>query len=190
MVISFGEVTERLKVRDWKSRGRVIPPRGFESHPLRLRLLAWLDPQFDFPTTVDVDGEHHLRPLREADVDLDYPAVIGSRPRLWEKYGDVWGWPAATLTYERDRDDLARHEGEIRDRRAFVYALFDSSETRLLGCLYIDPPEPGASDEADALVSWWVVDDVVDTELERSLARLVPRWLSDAWPFETVRYHP
>src|SRR5215213_6069959 len=30
-----GEVTERLKVRDWKSRGRVKPPRGFESHPLR-----------------------------------------------------------------------------------------------------------------------------------------------------------
>jgi very-short-patch-repair endonuclease len=28
-------VTERLKVRDWKSRGRVKPPRGFESHPLR-----------------------------------------------------------------------------------------------------------------------------------------------------------
>jgi hypothetical protein len=23
-------------VRDWKSRGRVKPPRGFESHPLRL----------------------------------------------------------------------------------------------------------------------------------------------------------
>src|SRR6187200_3470650 len=33
-----GEVTERLKVRDWKSRGRVIPPRGFESHPLRSTL--------------------------------------------------------------------------------------------------------------------------------------------------------
>ena len=32
---AFGEVTERLKVRDWKSRGRVKPPRGFESHPLR-----------------------------------------------------------------------------------------------------------------------------------------------------------
>jgi hypothetical protein len=24
-------------VRDWKSRGRVKPPRGFESHPLRYR---------------------------------------------------------------------------------------------------------------------------------------------------------
>ena len=35
MVRTLGEVTERLKVRDWKSRGRVKPPRGFESHPLR-----------------------------------------------------------------------------------------------------------------------------------------------------------
>ena len=38
MVSGLGEVTEWLKVRDWKSRGRVIPPRGFESHPLRLTL--------------------------------------------------------------------------------------------------------------------------------------------------------
>ena len=35
MVRAVGEVTEWLKVRDWKSRGRVKPPRGFESHPLR-----------------------------------------------------------------------------------------------------------------------------------------------------------
>ena len=35
IVTAPGEVTERLKVRDWKSRGRVKPPRGFESHPLR-----------------------------------------------------------------------------------------------------------------------------------------------------------
>ena len=31
-----GEVTERLKVHDWKSCGRVKLPRGFESLPLRL----------------------------------------------------------------------------------------------------------------------------------------------------------
>ena len=29
-------MTERLKVHDWKSCGRVTLPRGFESHPLRL----------------------------------------------------------------------------------------------------------------------------------------------------------
>ena len=33
-------MTERLKVRDWKSRGRVKPPRGFESHPLRSRAVC------------------------------------------------------------------------------------------------------------------------------------------------------
>ena len=30
-------MTERLKVHDWKSCGRVKLPRGFESHPLRCR---------------------------------------------------------------------------------------------------------------------------------------------------------
>jgi hypothetical protein len=29
-------VTERLKVHDWKSCGRVKLPRGFESLPLRI----------------------------------------------------------------------------------------------------------------------------------------------------------
>src|SRR5918996_4536645 len=33
-----GEVSERLKERDWKSRGRLTLPRGFESLPLRSRL--------------------------------------------------------------------------------------------------------------------------------------------------------
>ncbi len=47
MVRALGEVTEWLKVRDWKSRGRVKPPRGFESHPLgsnpTLSAECWLD---------------------------------------------------------------------------------------------------------------------------------------------------
>jgi hypothetical protein len=152
--------------------------------------VTWLDPTFDPPARIDVDGKHHLRPLRETDVAMDYPAVMESRRRLWEKYGDAWGWPPATLTYEDDRRDLARHAAEIRDRRAFVYALLDSNEAQLLGCVYVDPPEPGAPKGADATVSWWVVDDVVGTSLERTLDQLVPRWLSDAWPFESVHYHP
>jgi hypothetical protein len=60
----------------------------------------------------------------------------------------------------------------------------------LLGCVYIDPPEPGAPEGADAMVSWWVVDNAAGTALERTLDELVPRWLSEAWGFGTVHYHP
>ena len=40
------------------------------------------------------DG-YHLRPIRASDVDLDMPAVMGSRERLWSIYGEAWGWPPA-----------------------------------------------------------------------------------------------
>lgn len=30
---------------------------------------------------------------------------MGSRERLWEKYGEAWGWPPAHMTLEADHDD-------------------------------------------------------------------------------------
>ena len=145
----------------------------------------WLPVDFTHPERVDLPTGQHLRPIRADDVDLDYPAVMGSRERLWETYGDAWGWPPATMTREQDREDLARHEREIASHESFNYALFDEGETALLGCVYVDPPEGGGS---GADVSWWVVDDLVGTEVERALGELVPAWLRERWPFEGVRY--
>ncbi len=71
--------------------------------------------------------------IREADVDLDYPAVMGSRERLWAKYGESSGWPTATMSFEADREDLARHAAEAEARESFLYAAFDPDETELLG---------------------------------------------------------
>ncbi|HEX6165710.1 MAG TPA: hypothetical protein VFZ30_02915 [Acidimicrobiales bacterium] len=52
--------------------------------------------------------------------------------------------------------------------------------------VYIDPPgQPG---EADAVVSWWVVNAEVGGPLEATLAEAVPSWLGEAWPFTRVRY--
>jgi hypothetical protein len=148
--------------------------------------MAWLPEDWDHPTRVELSTGHHLRPIRADDVAIDYPAVMGSQARLWSIYGEAWGWPPTTMTYEQDRDDLARHEREIEDHESFNYALLDEGETALLGCVYIDPPEEG--DDFDALVSWWVVDDCVGTDVERALDELVPRWLEQDWPFADVRF--
>ena len=83
---------------------------------------------------------------------------MGSRASLWARYGGAWGWPPETMTYEQDRDDLARHETEIAAQETFNYAVLDAGETELLGCVYIDPPDEGCPPGTDALVSWWVVD--------------------------------
>ena len=145
----------------------------------------WLPRDWAHPTRVELTTGHHLRPIRADDVDRDFPAVMGSRERLWSIYGLAWGWPPATMTLEQDRDDLARHEAEIERHESFNYALFDPGETELLGCVYIDPPEKAG---ADAEISWWVVDSLIGGPVERALDALVPQWVAADWPLERPRY--
>ncbi|GAA4383079.1 hypothetical protein [Agromyces bauzanensis] len=95
---------------------------------------------FTHPERVEFVLGYHLRPIRADDVDIDYPAVMGSRERLWQIYGESWDRPPATMTYEADRDDLARHEREIAAHVTFNYTILDDAdEQRLVGCVYIDP---------------------------------------------------
>lgn len=138
--------------------------------------MSWLPDDFVHPVLIPLPGSgHHLRPIREADTPLDYPAVMGSRERLWTIFGPAWGWPAATMTYEADQVDLLRHEKEIAAHQSFNYALFDAAETALLGCVYIDPPEKAG---ADGEISWWVVDELVNSKVEQALDELVPQWIA------------
>ena len=37
---------------------------------------AWLPADFAHPTRVELPTGHHLRPIRENDVGIDYPAVM------------------------------------------------------------------------------------------------------------------
>jgi len=147
--------------------------------------MPWLPADFVHPLRVDVDDEHHLRPIRATDVDLDMIAVMGSQARLWSIFGPAWEWPPASMTHEQDRGDLARHEAEIEAHESFNYAFFDVAESTLLGCVYIDPPEKSG---ADAEISWWVVDETVGTATQAALDELVPRWIATDWPFESPRY--
>jgi hypothetical protein len=51
--------------------------------------------------------------------------------------------------------------------------------------VYIDPTDkPGA----DADISWWVVDELVGSDVEATLDQLVPRWVGEDWPFRRPRY--
>jgi len=152
--------------------------------------MSWLSDTFVHPERVELATGHHLRPTRAADVDIDHPAVMGSRERLWARYGEAWGWPPATMTVAQDRDDLARHEREIEAHASFNYAVLDADETELLGCVYIDPPDARSPAGTDALSSWWVVDVHAGGPLEAALHDLVPRWLADVWGFRAVAFGP
>jgi hypothetical protein len=155
-----------------------------------VRLMAWLPRGFAHPERVELPTGHHLRPIRESDVVIDYPAVMGSRERLWAKYGKAWGWPPATMTYEADKEDLARHEAEIAAQETFNYAVLNDGETELLGCVYIDPADEKSPPGSDAVASWWLVDQAQGSPLEQALDDFVPRWLAETWGFESVHYFP
>jgi hypothetical protein len=146
----------------------------------------WLPDGWDHPTRVDLPTGHHLRPIRADDTELDMVAVMGSQERLFSIYGKAWGWPPVTMTAEQDREDLQHHADEIERHESFNYALFDADETVLLGCVYVDPPSKVG--DADADISWWVVDSCVGTDVEAALDALVPRWIADDWPLEHPRY--
>lgn len=147
--------------------------------------MTWVPSDFVHPTRMDLPTGHHLRPIRADDVPIDLPAVMGSRERLWSIYGEAWGWPPATMTAEQDREDLEYHEREMASASSYNYAVLDADETRLLGCVYIDPPVRLA---VDAVVSWWLVDDEVGGPLEQAVAAAVPAWLRTHWPLATIHY--
>jgi len=136
------------------------------------------------PLRLDLPTGHHLRPLREDLADRDYPAVMSSRERLWATYGEGWGWPRATLTFEQDRADLARHGAEFDAGEAFAYAVMNAGETALVGCVYIDPRRGGP--EHDAVASWWVIDREADGPLDRTLGEVLPGWLRDAFGLKAI----
>jgi hypothetical protein len=146
----------------------------------------WLPEGFEAPESVEVaDTGFHLRQIGPDDTDLDMVAVMGSQERLWSIYGEAWGWPPSTMTAEQDRADLQRHAEEMTRNESFNYALFDGEETVLVGCVYIDPPERVG---ADADISWWVIDGLVDSPVEQSLDQFIPEWVDSAWPFAEPRY--
>ncbi len=147
--------------------------------------MSWLPDDFETPTHVELSCGHHLRPIRASDIDLDYPAVMGSQARLFEIFGPAWGWPPATLTRQEDLDELVRHADEMVTHTSFNFAIFDRDEAALFGCVYVDPPEKAG---ADAEISWWVVDDEVGGALETALRKQVPEWIASAWPFATPRF--
>jgi hypothetical protein len=147
--------------------------------------VPWLPEDFVHPLRVELATGEHLRPIKATDVDLDWPAVMGSQGRLWSIYGTAWGWPPATMTVAQDLEDLVHHEDEIEAHLSFNYALFDTAETELLGCVYVDPPQKVG---ADAEISWWVVEKLVGSDVERELDELVPRWVAQDWPLRQPRY--
>ncbi len=138
-----------------------LPPSGLEHERFRLR-----------PITVD-------------DTVKDYDAVMSSREHLWALFGQGWGWPPATMTLEEDRIDLARHQQEAERHESFNFAVMSRDDSRLLGCVYVDPP---TKQGYDAEVFWWARQDELAGGLEAELDVVARAWVEREWPFQRVAF--
>jgi hypothetical protein len=98
-----------------------------------------------------VEGEGFvLRPLRLADAEADYEAVMESAGRLRGFMNPGSDWPEG-LTLHENRVDLGWHEREFTLGHSFAWTVVDARSC--LGCAYLYP-----SDRAgfDAMAFWWV----------------------------------
>lgn len=146
--------------------------------------MAFVPDDFVVPTLV-AGQRFRIRPISVQDLVKDYDAVMASRSELWERFGEVWRWPAADLTFEQALVDLGWLQKEGQLRRSFTYAVLTADEDRQLGRVHI---VPAAVPGADAGVVFWVRADERDNGLERELADFVGEWTTVTWPFKEVRY--
>jgi GNAT acetyltransferase-like protein len=146
--------------------------------------MSFLPPDFEPPLLLETE-RFRMRPLDVNDVVKDYDAVMSSRDHLWEMFGEAWGWPRADLTLEQDRKDLEWHQDEFERRSSFAYEVMSPDESRLLGCVYIDPPKKRSF---DAEVFWWVRVSELETGLHEELGAALREWLASEWPFEKVAF--
>ena len=115
--------------------------------------------------------------LTVRDVDADFEAI---NERV-DPDGTFRGAPGLTL--EQNLIDLGWHQKEFQLRRSFAYTVVAPDESRVLGCVYVDP-----DDEADAQVRLWVRRDAWDEGLDPILEAEVRAWIARAWPFTSVRW--
>ena len=136
---------------------------------------------FEVPAVLETD-QFRLRMLSVEDVEKDYEAVIESQALLQKRFNT--DWPRDGFTLAENLADLERHQQEFLERKAFAYTVVTLDESRVLGCLYINPD---STQENDASVVMWARQSEA-IWLDPVLFESVQRWFDAAWPFENVDY--
>ena len=136
---------------------------------------------FVVPPTLETE-RFRLRMLSVDDVEQDYEAVMETQAHF---HALGYSWPREGFTLAENLADLARHQQEFLARAAFAYTVVSLDESRVLGCVYINPTDDA---EIDARVSMWVRQSEYDQGLDPILFREVKEWINASWPFTTAIY--
>jgi len=137
---------------------------------------------FEVPQTL-VTPEFTLSMLSVDHVVMDYDAVMTSVDHL----KTIWpggSWPEG-LTLKQNLIDLGWHEKEFQLRQSFAYTVLSADESRVNGCVYINPSRRHGH---DAAVFLWARQSELASGLEQRLYAEVRDWLSRAWPFQSPAF--
>lgn len=126
--------------------------------------------------------QFRLRMLSVDDVEKDYEAVMETQRRFLSLGYD---WPREGFTIEENLADLEQHQREFLNREAFAYTVVAPDESRVLGCVYINPAK---ETESDARIRMWVRESEYEKGLDPVLFREVREWIKKEWPFRKVSY--
>ena len=174
---------DRKKSRRNVRKSLELDPKNLSAVRLR-KDLTFVSDTFVAPMLLETDA-FRLRPLRAADVDLDYKAVMSSLDHLQGVFGPRSGWPGRNLTRGENLRSLQGHEMHFRQRVGFTYTVVNLQETECLGCVYIYPSK---LDKYDAEVVMWVTADASQKGLDGVLYDTTRKWLDNKWPFKKVVY--
>ena len=147
-------------------------------------------PHFDPPVLLETDRVR-LEPLAPRHAELDFEALMGSREHLQRTLH--WGdWPRKDFTLDENRQDLQRHWDEFERREAYAYTVLSPDGARCIGCIYLNPIElPDLPDgERAGMLALWVVEDELESDLDRHLAQSVLAWFEGEWPLDLVFFLP
>lgn len=147
----------------------------------------------DFDPPLELVTERvRLEPLAPRHVELDFEALMGSREHLRRtlRWGD---WPREDFTLEENRVDLQRHWDEFERREAYAYTVLDADGERCVGCIYLNPfpPDAGLPEGTRAgRLAYWVIEEELETDLDRDLVTALLEWFADTWPLDVVALFP
>ena len=142
----------------------------------------FMEKSFKVPEKLEAK-EFRLRMLTVNDVVKDYDAVMSSVDELKTIFPDS-NWPVG-LTLEENLIDLGWHQREFLTRRSFAYTVVTLVETRVLGCVYINPTRKRGY---DAEVYLWARESKLGVGLDASLCSVVKLWLKSEWPFGNAAF--
>ncbi|UCH64873.1 MAG: hypothetical protein JSW63_09640 [Ignavibacterium sp.] len=137
---------------------------------------------FEVPDSLCTNN-YRLEILTPDISELDYDAVMSSRKRLRNVFGENTEWPKDDMSLKENTEDLIKHEKEFKARKAFAYTVLKLSGNKCIGCVYIDPTE---IPEFDCEVYLWVRDSEIS--LDDHLYKNVRSWLQSYWPFEKIAF--